>query len=66
MKEYKINLYTIAGILKLTTEQWLSISKRKLSSAIEGLSGLPKEKNMIEHLQTDFKISTVSVSEAEL
>ena len=66
MKEYTINLHNIAGILKLTTEQWLSISKRKLSSAIEGLSGLPKEKNMIEHLQTDFKIRTVSVSEAEL
>ena len=66
MKEYKINLYTIAGILKLTTEQWLSISKRKLSSAIEGLSGLPKEEHMIEHLQTDSKIRTVSVSEAEL
>ena len=39
MKEYTINLHNIAGILKLTTEQWLSISKRKLSIAIEGLSG---------------------------
>ena len=66
MKEYTINLHTIAGILKLTTEQWLSISKRKLSSAIEGLSGLLKEEHMIEHLQTDSKIRTVSVSEAEL
>ena len=68
MEEYTINWHTIAGILKFATEQWLSISKRKLSSAIEGLSslsGLSKNENKIEYLQTDFKIRTVSISEAE-
>merc|ERR1712238_626739 len=45
MEECTINWHTIAGILKLATEQWLSISKRKLSSAIEGLSVLPKDEN---------------------
>ena len=65
MKEYTINWHPIAGILKLATEQWLSIFKSKLSSAIEGLSGFPKDKSKIEHLQIDFKIRTVNVSEAE-
>ena len=65
MEECTINWHTIAGILKLATEQWLSISKRKLSSAIEGLSGLPKDEKKIEHLQIDVKIRTVSVTEAE-
>ena len=65
MKEYTINWHPIAGILKLVIEQWLSIFKRKLSRAIEGLSDLPKDENKIEHLQIDFKIRTVSVSEAE-
>ena len=65
MEEYTIKWYPIAGILKLATEQWLSIFKSKLSSAIEGLSGFPKDKSKIEHLQIDFKIRTVNVSEAE-
>ena len=65
MEEYTIKWYPIAGILKLATEQWLSIFKSKLSSAIEGLSGLPENENKIEHLQIDFKIRIVSVSEAK-
>ena len=44
MEEYTTNWHTIAGILKLVIEQCISISKRKLSSAIEGMSGLPKDK----------------------
>ena len=53
MEEYTINWHTIAGIPKFATKQWLSISKRKLSSTIEGLSGLSglsKDENKIEHL----------------
>ena len=65
MEEYTIKWYPIAGILKLATEQWLSISKRKLSSAIKGLSVLSKDENKIENLQIDFLVRTVSASETE-
>ena len=65
MEEYTINWCTIKGILKFAIEQWLSISKRQLFSAIEGLSDLFNDESKIKHLLIDFKIRAVSVSEAE-
>ena len=65
MEEYTINWYIVKGILKFAIDQWLSISKRQLFSAIEGLSDLSNDENKIKHLLIDFKIRVVSVSEAD-
>ena len=65
MEEYTIKWYPIAGILKLATEQWISISKSKLSSAIKGWTVLSKDENKTEHLHINFLGRTVRASETE-